>query len=256
MSSAIITRRGGSGGGSIRLITVQSEARLPGSAPEGTAAVISTTPAVRLYATNTPPASPKTGDVWLSVGVASNAPIQAGMITVYPAGFRQYVNGEWQNVTGFVRHGGEWVSMELMLFETGNAYLAVTGGWMGNGNVTTISPGENLTLSVPAEGYINKMIATNLRIPAGRYSKLVAVGQRSYVAAFEIGFSQSQTSTDFDVKTSFAPSGEQMNSPATVELSLADLSPEYDGYLKIRLNSVPGARDPSNATVSKIYLTN
>jgi hypothetical protein len=71
--------------------------------------------------------------VWISVGDSSSVAFNAlkkNGIQVYPISAKQYVSSTWVDVTAKSRQGGEWVDWwNGELFDNGNQFEAVTGGW-------------------------------------------------------------------------------------------------------------------------------
>lgn len=78
-----------------------------------------------------------TGHVWISTGPSSIAPFNAlkkNGIMVYPLSAKQYVNGAWVRKTAKTYQNGalvDWWNGEL--YDSGNEYTAVTGGWVAEG---------------------------------------------------------------------------------------------------------------------------
>ena len=131
MGDCFITRRGGGAGGSkVTAIAVENAENLPASAKEGTIAVITDTAVGNVYIQNTEPDSPAVGDVWVNTGVTSQAPIQIGNVTLYPSAAKQYGDGVWAPAIAKVYLNGAWVELiSGMLYDSGNEFDAVTGGW-------------------------------------------------------------------------------------------------------------------------------
>lgn len=82
------------------------------------------------------PASPQDGLVWISMGAASHVPFRpvAGEgITLYPLKAKQYsaASGAWSEKTAESYIGGAWKDWNIHLYEPGNEYTHLTGGWNG-----------------------------------------------------------------------------------------------------------------------------
>lgn len=72
------------------------------------------------------------GDVWFSVGTSSPVEFNAlkkNGIQVYPLSAKQYVSGELVYVTTKSYQGGEWVDWFTYLYEVGNVFEELTGGY-------------------------------------------------------------------------------------------------------------------------------
>lgn len=246
------------GSASVKAVSYPSEAALPSAAKEGTIAIISAVSSGKVYVQNAEPAEPAEGMVWVTVADASNAPIQLGRVTLYPAIVRQYQNGAWVTVEAYVRSGGAWEVLQLRLFETGNPYTAVTGGWNGNSSVTTIEDGENLYLTVGTGSYNAAYVYTGQKIPAGKYKKLVATGKINYLCTFKISFTQTPGSDSAnDITALWVPGyGSYSTDFETIELDLSTLAEDYEGYLQVALISCVDAKKETYAYVNEIYLTN
>jgi len=116
--------------GAVKTIHANSAEALPTSAAEGTLAIISQTRPVKVLVQNTEPTAPDAGDVWVSTGVTSTAPVQTGNITVYPTSAKQYDGSAWVTVSTYVFSNGAWMSLEMYLFQSGDQNESVTGGWL------------------------------------------------------------------------------------------------------------------------------
>lgn len=72
------------------------------------------------------------GMVWISTGesspVAFNA-LKKNGVMVYPIFAKQYVSGAWVDKTAKSYQGGEWVDWIVWLYNKGNEFTALTGGW-------------------------------------------------------------------------------------------------------------------------------
>lgn len=103
------------------------------------------------------------GMVWISAGTSSTVAFNAlkkNGIQVYPLSAKQYVSGAWVDVTAMSYQGGKWVEWFVWngeLYDSGNEYEIVTGGWfitegrigwdLGEGTKNA----DSITLSCPDE---------------------------------------------------------------------------------------------------------
>ena len=80
------------------------------------------------------PTSPTPGEVWFPIGdtyaVKFDA-LQENSIPLKPISAKQYVNNAWKNVPAMSCHGGEWIPWIRHLYEAGDEFEAITGGWSG-----------------------------------------------------------------------------------------------------------------------------
>lgn len=75
-----------------------------------------------------------TGQVWIETGTSSPVAFNAlkkNGIEVYPISASQYISGAWVDKTAKTYQGGAWVNWMRMLFNNGNQYADITGGWIG-----------------------------------------------------------------------------------------------------------------------------
>lgn len=80
------------------------------------------------------PEAPTEGMIWIFISVDSTVPFNAlkkNDIQVYPMYAKQYIGDAWADVTAMSYQGGAWVSWwNGELFDNGNQYAHVTGGWV------------------------------------------------------------------------------------------------------------------------------
>lgn len=80
----------------------------------------------------TEPENLEDGMVWISTGTSSPAAfnvLKKNSVMVYPLFAKQYVNGAWVDVTAKCYQGGAWVEWIQYLYNAGNEYTDITGGW-------------------------------------------------------------------------------------------------------------------------------
>lgn len=86
----------------------------------------------------------KEGTVWITTGKSSTAPFNAlkkNNITVYPISAKQYVNGAWVDKTAKIYQSGAWVDWwDGQLYENGNQFTSITGGWGIHDYITNSRP--------------------------------------------------------------------------------------------------------------------
>jgi hypothetical protein len=73
------------------------------------------------------------GMVWIYIATSSNLKFNAlkkNCIEVYPISAKQYVSGSWVDMEVKTYQNGEWENWwNGELYETGNEFVSVTGGW-------------------------------------------------------------------------------------------------------------------------------
>ena len=157
---------GNIGGGGVQLnFAVKrfgTEAELLAASPKkNTIGVISEVDINGYAFSSAQPADPVDGMVWFLTGTSSITAFNAlkkNTLQVYPLSGKQYVDGAWNDVTVMIYQNGSWVSWwNGELFQDGDQFEAVTGGWeaMGfdlNGSWTKTAPtleiGETMRVSL------------------------------------------------------------------------------------------------------------
>lgn len=127
----------GSGGSNLlnfKVITYATEEALKAAKPkENAIGIITTVKMTGWTFASAVPADPAEGLVWIKVGTISTVEFNAvkrNGIQVYPLSAEQYVDGAWKPVTAMSYRDGEWTSWwNGELFEDGNQWEGVTGGW-------------------------------------------------------------------------------------------------------------------------------
>lgn len=158
MSEAYIVRRGGSGGKSsgsgglnFSIEAYEYESALPETAEDNTIAIYPATEISSYSFSATKPENPDPYMVWISTGTSSPAEFNAlkeNGIQIYPISAKQYVSGNWMDVTAKSYQGGKWVDWwQGELYKEGNEYVEVTGGWMEEGR--GLSSGDNKASTAP-----------------------------------------------------------------------------------------------------------
>jgi hypothetical protein len=128
--------------------------------------------------------SAKSGRVWISTGTSSQVEYNAlkkNGIQVYPLSAKQYVNGSWVDKVAKSNRGGTWIDWwNGELFDNGNQYEHLTGGWTGNGYTVQGSnkfwAGEISDGKIVLQGYQGyyTQLGTNEPIDVTGYSTVTA----------------------------------------------------------------------------------
>lgn len=121
------------GGGTALNFRVLGGTSTPSDPKENTIWVNTSTTITDWVFSATQPTS-ATGRVWFLAGASSTAEfnvLKKNSIQVYPISAKQYVNGAWVDKTAKTYQGGAWVDWwNGELFDSGNQYEAITGGWV------------------------------------------------------------------------------------------------------------------------------
>ena len=122
----------GAGGGASLNFKVVGGTSAPASPKENTIWVNTSTAITGWVFSATQPTG-SSGMVWISTGAASTAPFNAlkkNNITIYPISAKQYVSGAWADKTAKIYQNGAWANWwNGELYENGNQFTSVTGGW-------------------------------------------------------------------------------------------------------------------------------
>lgn len=153
-----------------------SESLLPATAAENTIAVITDTAITSWIIDTNEPAAPEEGMVWIAEGAQSDVEFNAlktNTIKVYPILVKQYIGGAWANKSAKSYQNGEWVSWwSGELYDAGNEYKNITGGWKSVVSGGSAIIGSNtLTVSASANDQ-NASITTANMIDLSWFDKL------------------------------------------------------------------------------------
>lgn len=250
----------------VKALNIASADALPENVKDGTLAIISDTAVRNVWAQNEEPAEPEEGDVWLTCGAKSSAPIVKDYLTIYPTAAKQYQNGAWVGVSCYVRKNDEWIALEIILYRNGDLCVPVTGGWAG---ATYAAAGVNpessfngapaMELNASQNYDYTKTGAaalfTQKKIPVGGYGKLVATYYKSDNSGrLSIGLSDNQACAEPNLKSTGLFYGAE-DAWATAEVDLTNVAAGTEAYIKIYIHA-PGNNDAEIVYVTDVYLTN
>lgn len=123
----------GAGGGAPLNFKVVGGTSAPASPKENTIWINTNTDVSSWDFSATEPETPSEGMVWITTGKSSTAPFNAlkkNNITVYPISAKHYIDGAWVDKTAKIYQGGVWANWwNGELYENGNQFTSVTGGW-------------------------------------------------------------------------------------------------------------------------------
>lgn len=137
------TNAGGGSGGGLNFKVVGGTAT-PASPKENTIWVNTDAEITSWVFSATEPETPAAGMVWITTGKSSTAPFNAlkkNNITVYPISAKQYVSGAWADKTAKIYQNGAWADWwDGELYDNGNQFTGVTGGWGIHNYITDSRP--------------------------------------------------------------------------------------------------------------------
>lgn len=144
------TNTGGGGGGGLNFKVVGGAAA-PSNPKENTIWINTETDITGWEFSATEPTCTD-GMVWITIGTASTVAFNAlkkNGITVYPLTAKQYVSGAWVDKTAMIYQNGAWAELwNGVLYDYGNQYKYITGGWVGSQTVSSnTTSGGKLTVN-------------------------------------------------------------------------------------------------------------
>lgn len=228
MGECFISRRGGGGGGSgLNVVTGLSE---PSNAKENTVWVKSDKAGKKYIFSETEPGSPTEGLIWFRATAA-------GIITRADV----YTGGAWVMADTYMYLGGTWMkiasSWDGTLFENGNQYENLTGGW-------TSAKGKYLIGTASDDFYrcrmVNKLDVTNYNT-----IRFTIVSSTFLSSTWGISNSKAGDEGDFVAEIKVGDGSAGIDHSGTYAVDVSSVSGEY--YL--RFMSWNG-----NFSVSKVWL--
>lgn len=200
MADCFITRRGGGGGkakGS-HVIAVASASALPLSADVGTIAIISSIAVNDVYVNVTAPATPETGDVWITPDAAAeNWSYIIGNAVIPFATVQQYNGSAWVEVDTYQYDGSEWVAGSWYLLDGAKTGVAWSTYYAYGGTASKVSTGYKIMAA--NGGNQPAAIQTSSKVDLTGYSKLCCRAKNEAIGGnfpFEFGIQSSQAYSD------------------------------------------------------------
>ena len=143
------TNTGGGGGGGLNFKVIPNP--MPSTAKENTIWV-DTDKINNYYFSAEQPENMVDYEVWFPIGTSSTVAFSAtkkNSVMVYPISAKQMVSGALVDKTAKIWQGGEWVDWwNGELYDSGNQYEAITGGWVGTHTISgSTSSGSKLTVN-------------------------------------------------------------------------------------------------------------
>ena len=181
--SKLENAEGGGAGLNFAVKAYASEEALLAAAPaENTIGVITSTPITSYIFSAEEPSPAVAGQLWITVGTSSQVAFNAlkkNAIQVYPTSAKQYIDGAWADVPCKSYQGGAWADWwNGELYDSGNIYEDVTGGWTSDetAQIPTITyNAATMEIKASVSGY-NRKVRTGKKIDMGMWSSLVFDG--------------------------------------------------------------------------------
>ena len=184
MGTGFLVQRGGSGGAGLNFKVVGGTTE-PANPKENMIWVNTDHEITSYIFSATEPESPVEGMVWITTGISSAVEFNAlkkNGLQVYPFSAKQYVGGAWVDKVAKSYQGGAWVDWwNGELYENGNQYDSITGGWKRDGYVHSLSSmafsaGTHSNGKMVLSGAL-KLLGTQKAIDATKYNKLTISGK-------------------------------------------------------------------------------
>lgn len=226
MGECFITRRVGGGGGDLNFSVIGSTTQPTGR--ENLIWVNTDTAITEWRFAADVPEAPVAGMVWFGVGTNSAAPFNAlkkNGIWVYPADCQQYISGAWVDKTAKTYQGGAWVDWLVgKLYDAGDEYTYVTGGWTDLQNATISRESERLKI-IGTQSYIKAHAGPRNKINLGNFNTLHYDAQASIANYADVIVSNDVTSATGVAFKRLATTGRVQG-----DIDISSLSGEYYIY--------------------------
>lgn len=189
--------------------------------------------------------------------VAFNA-LKKNGITVYPLSVKQFVDGVWTIKTAQIYQDGEWKSLTVYFYKSGDEYTEITGGFSkskssGQGTESLTKGSDSLYLNCvgPSASGANFTVASVNKIDVTSFDTLYVKIKHTTTSAkktrflFALGESRAMYAYDASVVVSKAESFE-----GTLSLDVSDVTGEF--YLLMTMNGQVVANN-GNCYVYEVY---
>ena len=243
---------GGSGGASLNFKVVGGTTE-PTSPSENMIWVNTDAEITSWIFSSTAPETPEEGMVWFLASTSSDYEFNAlkkDGIQVYPAAAKQYIESAWKDVVASSYQNDKFNTWwNGVLFDAGNQYDAITGGWKGvNGEGYSYSIGTAMTLTRVTAGD-NAALYTNKKINVTKYNRLTVVFNDVDIPVvwegnnLNIGLTSANTGSypGMVARTSTSARGAQ-----TLNVDISSITGEF--YVCIAVNIM-------TCNVAKVYLS-
>lgn len=228
---------GNCGGGSNLNFKVVGGTTQPENPKENTIWVNTDTEITSWSFSATEPGSPVEGMVWISTGTSSTVEFNAlkkNGIHVYPLSEKQYVGGAWVNVGVKSYRKGEWVSWwDGILYNAGNEYDYITGGWDG---INLIKGPTALSVAVLESTNYRGVAWTNNSVDLSKYKTVNCIASAELdeykAVALMIATDQTANNSNDGVIAKINP-GTSTITNQTLTLEIPSGLPSGEYYVKI-----------------------
>ena len=250
------------GGGTALNFRVVGGTTAPANPAENCIWVNTDTPITSWLFSATEPTPAESGMVWISTGISSPGAFNAlkkNGIQVYPLKAQQYVGGALVDVEAKSYQGGEWEDWFTYLYDVGNVFEELTGGYnsflnQGGGYARVDADGMHFqTIRTGSYYYPSSGLSTVKQIDFTKYKTITAKGT----------LERNGNGGSFWARLSPNPDGDMSNEVAIVyygedgdfELSLDIQNVTGSYYFKVGtiVNQDQGGGTPE-ATVTKIWM--
>lgn len=190
------------------------------------------------YLSHSEPTEPSEGMAWICLGAFGDTEFNAlkenGIQIFLIAGY-QYINHVWEKKPIECYQNGEWVEFtKILLFNSGNQFAYLTGGWIAVNAGITIVVGEEIVSDITGGSNRDASVYTHNLIDVTDFSTLVCrVNKDSGKMNFGITKDNSSLVPQMNAKTLTTVSGEQ-----EVRVNLSDISGLY--YIAIHFDVCKG----------------
>lgn len=218
----------GSGVGlNFKVLAYSSEETLLAAVPaENTIGIVTEAEITSWVFDSSVPTDAEEGMLWIETGNNVNKfnALKKNSIIICPLSADQYISGAWTSVVAKSYIDGEWVEWALLLFDNGDTYDDITGGW------STVN--SNGHLQILDNNSSDQKPYSKGTVPTSKYNTMYveynyASVQGSSYSGAEIGISAS-TSGAYVSSVAFDKSEVGTTKTATLDISSVDT----DYYVK------------------------
>jgi hypothetical protein len=204
------------------------------------------------------------GTVWITTGTSSTAPFNAlkkNGVMVYPISAKQYISGAWVEETVKSYQGGEWVDWwNGPLYEPGNTYDGITGGWenwfSSGGSFVVGASSLNFNYSESGGGS-GTPLATKKKIELTGFSELsvkVTNFTKSNNGMFWFGVTDTTYSDNSALSNGFI-AHTVVTADGKWSVDVSELSGEYYIVLFVKATYTSGETHKASGSVTEVKLS-
>ena len=259
--SNVVPMYGFGGGGEVAIgLKVVGGLARPANPSEGLVWAKTDVEPTGYHLSSTAPENPTAGMLWIKISDSANVEIGTALgkdyITIMLDSVSQYVNGAWKSVESMSFQNGVWNGFILYLYNKGNEYKHITGGWTAvakrwasswsdaNAGKVTIAKGSTsvkATFSYNGTNYASGLLCTedDFDLTGKKYikarCKISASNQYTYGW---LGVFDRSVSTVEDAFVAFAVVNNTEFAEITVPLDNANLNGLYAIGIGMRVDGI------------------